>query len=121
MRRNRGPVWIIDAEQWPRASLRAELIERGHEAVGFVTALDALTRLALRREPPALAVIDLGGRPSSSKQLDVLLGAGFPVLAIGGAAAWATASLRARPWAAFLRRPLTVGAIADEVERLLEG
>jgi hypothetical protein len=120
VRRSRGPVWIIDAEQWPRASLRAELIERGHEAVGFVTALDALTRLALRREPPALAVIDLGGQPSNPGPLDALLRAGFPVLAIGGAA-WATDSLRARSWAAFLRRPLTVGAIADEVERLLEG
>ena len=120
MHRSRGPVWIIDAEQWPRASLRAELIERGHDAVGFVTALDALTRLALRREPPALAVIDLGGPPSNPRQLEALLRAGFPVLAIGGAA-WATDSLRARPWAAFLRRPLTVGAIADEVERLLEG
>jgi hypothetical protein len=118
VRRNRGPVWIIDAEHWPRASLRAELIERGHEAIGFATILDALTRLALRRQPPALAVIDLGGRPSNSKQLDALLRAGFPVLAIGGAAEWATESLRARPWAAFLRRPLTVGAIADEVERI---
>src|SRR5215471_17474158 len=27
-------VWIIDAEQWPRALLRAELIERGFDAVG---------------------------------------------------------------------------------------
>lgn len=115
-----GPVWIVDAEHWPRAYLRAELIERGHDAVGFATTLDALTRLALRPEPPALLVIDLGSQPPKPQQLDALLRGGFPVLAIGGAREWASESLRARPWAAFLRRPLTVGAIADAVERLLE-
>ena len=30
-------VWIIDVDQWPRAMLRAELIERGYDAVGYVT------------------------------------------------------------------------------------
>jgi hypothetical protein len=33
---DRPVVWIIDAEQWPRALLRAELIEAGYEAIGFV-------------------------------------------------------------------------------------
>ena len=33
-------IWIIDAEQWPRALLRAELIERGYDAVGYVTVRD---------------------------------------------------------------------------------
>jgi hypothetical protein len=28
-------VWIIDPDQWPRAMLRAELIERGVDAVGL--------------------------------------------------------------------------------------
>jgi hypothetical protein len=115
-----GPVWIVDAEHWPRAYLRAELIERGHDAVGFATILDALTRLALRPAAPAVLVIDLGSQPPNPRQLDVLLRGGFSVLAIGGASAWASESVRARPWAGFLRRPLTVGAIADAVERLLE-
>src|SRR5689334_9573424 len=37
-------VWIVDAEHWPRAYLRAELIERGYDAVGFVGVREALAR-----------------------------------------------------------------------------
>jgi len=113
-------VWIIDADQWPRACLRAELIERGFDAVGFVQAADALAALALRpRRPPALAIIDLHGQPLNREQLAPLLRGGFPVLAIGGAAEWGTESVLELPWAVSLRRPLTIGAIADEVGRLL--
>ena len=113
-------VWIIDAEHWPRACLRAELLERGYDAVGFVTAGDALAALALRPEQrPLLAAIDLRGQPLDPKQLAPLLRAGFPVLAIGGGAEWGTQAVRTLPWAAILRRPLSVGSIADEIGRLL--
>jgi hypothetical protein len=114
-----GPlIWIIDADHWPRAYLRAELIERGYEAVGFVTVGDALAVLALRpRVRPALATVDLQGQTPT--ELARLLRAGFPVLAIAGVTAWATEALRALPWAAFLRRPLSFGAIADEIGRRL--
>ena len=53
------PIWIVGADHWPRALLRAELIERGYDATGFVTLEEAVRRLMLppaRR--PALLVLD---------------------------------------------------------------
>jgi hypothetical protein len=113
-------IWIIDADHWPRAYLRAELIERGYEAVGFVTVGDALAALALRpARQPLLAAIDLHGQSLDHQQLAPLLRVGFPIVAFGGVAEWETDSVRSLPWAATLRRPLTIGAIADEIGRLL--
>jgi hypothetical protein len=121
----RSSVWIVDSDHWPRAYLRAELIERGYDAEGFVTLTELLVRLALAPVRPALVVIDLQGqRPQTSQgandqPLTRLLGAGFPVLAIGGATEWEDEGLRTRPWARFLRRPLTIGEVANEADRLL--
>ena len=112
-------VWVIGADHWPRAFLRAELIERGLDAIGFASARDALTRLVAARARPALAIIDLHEQRVPDRALATLLAGGFPVIAIGGAAEWADPSLRARPWALFLRRPLTIGAIADATQRTL--
>ena len=41
-RKKEPAVWVIDSEQWPRACLRAELIERGYDAYGFISIGDAL-------------------------------------------------------------------------------
>jgi hypothetical protein len=112
-------VWVIGSDHWPRAYLRAELIERGLDAIGFVTLRDALARLVVERPRPALAIVDLHEQPTTDRALSTLLGAGFPVIAIGGAGEWADPGLRARPWALFLRRPLTIGAVADAAQRLL--
>jgi FixJ family two-component response regulator len=112
-------VWIVDSDHWPRAYLRAELIERGYDATGFSSLRDLLIELALARPRPALTVIDLQGQELNGRQLDAVLAAGAPVVAIGGAAEWGDDGLRARPWAAFLRRPITLGAVADEIDRLL--
>jgi hypothetical protein len=115
-------VWIIDADHWPRACLRAELIERGYDAVGFVTVGDALAALALRPERrPLLAAIDLRGQSLNPKQLAPLLRGGFPVLAIGGISEWGTEAVRILPWTATLRRPLSIGVVANEIGRLLTG
>jgi hypothetical protein len=117
-------VWIVNSDHWPRAYLRAELIERGYDAEGFVTLTELLVRLALAPARPALVVLDLQGQRSqgsNDRQLTRLLGAGFPVLAIGGAAEWEDEGLRTRPWTRFLRRPLTIGEVADEAARLLAG
>ena len=117
-------VWIVNSDHWPRAYLRAELLERGYDAEGFVTLTELLVRLALAPARPALVVLDLQGQRSqgsNDRQLTRLLGAGFPVLAIGGAAEWQDEGLRTRPWTRFLRRPLTIGEVADEADRLLAG
>ena len=102
-------VWIIDAEQWPRALLRAELIERGFDAVGYVTVGDAIESLPLR--PPDAIVVDLRGQPL--RFVERLPGIGVPVLVVGG-----TPEINDLPelgWAAVMRRPVSIGEIADRV------
>ena len=113
-------VWIVDREHWPRACLRAELIERGLDAVGFVElgdALEALVRPSTAR-PDAL-VLELGGAPHDARLLDLLERARIPVVALAGALEKTDAGLGARRWARVLARPVTLGRIADEVEALL--
>ncbi|MDP3045929.1 MAG: hypothetical protein Q8O07_00420, partial [Chloroflexota bacterium] len=57
-------VWIIDDEQWPRATLRAELLARGYEAVGFRRVMHALARLEDADVPrPAIVVLELRDQP----------------------------------------------------------
>lgn len=115
-----GPlVWVIGSDHWPRAYLRAELIERGFDAAGFVAVRDAVARLVIDRARPALAVLDLHDQAATDRGLETLLAAGFPVIAIGGAAESADPALSGRPWAQFLRRPITIGGVADAVQRLL--
>ena len=113
-------VWVIGSDHWPRSYLRAELIERGLDAIGFVTPREALVRLETRAPPPALAVVDLHEQAATERGLAPLLSAGFPVIALGGAAEWADPARRGYPWTRFLRRPITIGAVADAVERVLE-
>lgn len=111
-------VWIVSADQWPRAYLRAELIERGYDAVGFVTMKDAVVRLMLVRSGrPALIVVDLSAQDLNEKVRATLFREGAPLLVIAGAGYREEANLG--PVVATVRRPLTIGAIADEVDRLM--
>jgi AmiR/NasT family two-component response regulator len=110
-----GPrIWIVNADHWPRAYLRAELLERGYDAIGFETLEDALARLAQARAlRPALLILDLDGQVVDDRQRIAVERARVPILAVTGAAADAPPG----PVAATLRRPLTIGAIADAVDR----
>src|SRR5687768_7771105 len=74
-------VWIIDSDQWPRALLRAELIERGYDAAGYITVRDAIESLPMRR--PDAIVVDLRGQPMPL--VERLTKTGAPVVVIGGA------------------------------------
>lgn len=102
-------VWIIDAEQWPRAMLRAELIERGFDAVGYITVRDAIESLPER--PPDAIVVDLRGQPL--RIVERLPQIGVPVLVVGGTPE--INDLPAAGWAAVMRRPVSIGEIADQV------
>ena len=102
-------VWIIDGEQWPRALLRAELLERGYDAVGYLTVRDAIDALPLRA--PDAIVVDLRGQPLPL--VSRLLAIGAPVLVIGGAVE--LNDLPEGGWAAVLRRPVSIGDIADRI------
>jgi DNA-binding NtrC family response regulator len=102
-------IWIIDAEQWPRAMLRAELIERGFDAVGYITVRDAIESLPLR--PPDVIVAELRGQPLG--QIERLRDIGVPVVIIGGAPE--LNDLPSEGWEAVMRRPVSLGEIADRV------
>jgi AmiR/NasT family two-component response regulator len=102
-------VWIIDPEQWPRALLRAELIERGVDAVGYLAASDALARLGARF--PDRIVVDL--KDATREDIAQLFQVGVPV--IGIVAMPEPAWVRDFPWTALLRRPVSVGEIAEVV------
>jgi len=108
-------VWIIDPEQWPRALLRAELLERGYDAVGFLTVDDALRMMPMRW--PDLIVVDL--RHLARQEAARLFGAKVPVIALTGVAPepWVSGL----PFAAVLQRPVSIGEIADRVEELVKG
>ena len=111
-------IWIVSADQWPRAYLRAELIERGYDAVGFVTMKDALLRLMLARSRrPALAVVDLHGQDVTEKMGATLFREHVPLLIVADAGH--REDERLGPAVCTLRRPVTIGAIADTVDRLM--
>ena len=122
-------IWVIDAEHWPRAYLLAQLTERGYDVTGFETARDAVVRaIVAQGERPALMVIDLHGQTGDPKALASLARQEIPIVAISGAttttAPAATAdggAVADRPWAALMRRPLTIGAIVETAARLLSG
>ena len=115
------PVWLVGAERWPRALLRAELIERGYEASGFARLADLVSALPAAREPPVVIVLDLSGQALAPAALAALAATGIPVLAVAGATEAAAPAVRGFPWAALLRRPVTLGQIADAVARAAPG
>ncbi|HXG68694.1 MAG TPA: hypothetical protein VNO70_26595 [Blastocatellia bacterium] len=112
-------VWVIDAEQWPRACLRAELIERGLDAVGYTETLPALVALHHpRTTKPQVIVLELRGQHMKKESLGALARSGVPVIILGGAAELREPVVNEFDWAAVMRRPFTIGAVADKVEEL---
>jgi DNA-binding response OmpR family regulator len=106
-------IWIIDSEQWPRAFLRAELIERGYDAVGYVNIEDALRSIGSRF--PDVIVVDL--RDVTREDIAQLFQIGVPVIGIAGRSEqdW----LKEFKWGALLQRPISIGEIADRVASAL--
>ena len=116
-------VWIINSQHWPRAYLRAELLERGCDAIGFVTLSQALAALhhpgTLR---PRAIVLELRGPPPArSEELSALARTGIPTIILGGAIELNEKSVGEFGWAAVIKRPFTIGTVADVVEDILEG
>jgi hypothetical protein len=113
-------IWIIDSQQWPRAYLRAELIERGFEAIGFMELTHALMAF---HHPiyanPCLIVLELRGLSLKGDELDTLARVGIPTVALGGAVELNAEWVKQFEWAAVLRRPFTIGNVADVVEELV--
>jgi hypothetical protein len=117
-----GVVFVVGADHWPRAYLRAELIERGWDAVGFVALRDCLSRLIAAPLPrPRAIVVDLAGEDADDRLLAAVFRKGIPMIAVAGAEQASSSRLRRLPWAVFLRRPVTIGAIADVVAQVPGG
>ena len=107
-------VWVVSGQQWPRAYLRAELIERGYDAIGFMTLRDAIVRLMLERSRrPAVLVLDLHGQLLDERLLAVLIRQRIPVIGVVDRTSATTEALRRLT--RVLQRPLTIGSIADAV------
>ncbi len=110
-------IWIIDRQQWPRAYLRAELIERGFDAIGFVELGEALAALY---DPeyvtPRLIVLELQGQSITKADLETLAHFGIPAVALGGAAELSDERVKGFNWAALMQRPFMIGKVADVVE-----
>ena len=83
-------IWIIEAEHWPRALIRAELIERGFDAVGYENVRDAEANLRTRF--PDVIVVE-------HEDIAPLRNLGVPIIE--------------------LRRPVSIGEIAEAVQRLV--
>ncbi len=111
-------AWIIDSEQWPRAYLRAELIERGYEVIGFPKLSQALALLARVHLPkPQAIVIELRGQKITRRAIQRTAQANIPLIAIGGNIELNNPLLPELKRMEIVRRPTTIGAVADAVER----
>jgi DNA-binding response OmpR family regulator len=114
-------VLIISDDQWLRAGLRAELRERGYDAVGARDVAEALGfgRPDPDRGPVALILVDqeaLGSELAVSMLARVQARLGSPSLVL---IAPGNRQAAQGDWAAVLRRPLTIGEIADHVQRAM--
>ena len=101
-------VWIISSQHWPRALLRAELIEREYEVDAFEEIGQALAALGdRRRRRPSLILLELIEQPLTGIDLSNLQHASVPVIAMGRAVDLLSVE-EAYPWAAVLRRPYSI-------------
>jgi DNA-binding response OmpR family regulator len=114
-------VILVSDEQWERAGLRAELRDRGIDAVGVRDIPEALTQArtesgrgpvrALVIEQDALSDdVEAGMLPRVRKRL------GTPQVVL---LAHATREPTAGEWDVILRRPISIGEVADTVQRLV--
>ena len=113
---NKSVIWIIDSQQWPRACLRAELIERGFEAIGFIELADALAALLHPSyAQPRLIILELRDQSIGRDELNILAGLYVPIIALGGSVELNAEWVKQFHWAAVLQRPFTIGQVADLV------
>jgi FixJ family two-component response regulator len=117
-RKKEPVVWIIDSEQWPRACLRAELIERGYDAYGFITIRDALEWSAQPTSPKAASIIlELRGQQLTKELLDAIQNLDVPIIVLGGSTELNESLIKERKWDEVLQRPISLGKIADVVQK----
>ena len=118
--RKKEPIlWVIDSEQ-PRALLRAELIERGYDPYGFITISDALDSLSrASSSKPQLIILELRGQNLSGRVVEGIRNLGIPIIVLGGTAELNDSLIQQQQWSVILRRPVSLGKIADVVQQLI--
>lgn len=115
-------VWIVDSEQWPRVYLHAELLERGYEVVGFEDLLEALSLLEKAHVlQPHVIVIELRGQRMKGRPLKLMASTNVPFIGIGGAVELNNPLIKKFKWTELVRRPVTIGRVADVVEKVIRG
>lgn len=126
-------VLVVSQDQWPRALLRALLVEEGWDAIGARTLAEALGVPAEEpgRGPVACVVVDqsaleappAGGgsmqeRTSTSPLAELRTRLGGPPVVL---LARGTVPPPSGPWTEVVRRPASVDRVADAVRRVVAG
>ena len=115
-------VWIVDSQQWPRAYLRALLLERGFDAIGFVELAHALAALKTPHYPkPQVIVLELHAMSPTEEERNTLTRLRIPMIALAGAVELSEGWIKEVQWAALIQRPITIGQVADVIEKLTAG
>ena len=110
------PVVFVIAEDWTlRAGVRAELRERGIEALGMESASDASSALAAGQSPAAV-ILDSGAKAASDPAIQKLA-ARVPTILIASH----TESAPSLPAAKIFHRPVRIGEIVSAVLEVLRG
>jgi hypothetical protein len=111
-------ILVVSSAQWLRALLRAELRDAGYDAIGAATLSRALRHppTDVARGPVRLIVVDSAAAAAEPAALEHARRRypGVLLVLIHGAGA---APLG--PWAAMLRRPVTIGNVVASVRRLV--
>ncbi len=112
-------VWIIDSQQWPRANLRALLLDRGFDAIGFIELHQALASL---KDPyyqkPHIILLELHDLLPTEEELDTVIHLNVPIVAVAGAVEIGRAWIKKIKWAALIQRPARIGQVVDVIEGL---
>lgn len=111
-------IWIVDNQQWPRSNIRAELMERGFEVIGFTNPRHAVTAYKNRLyERPKIIILELVGLDADDDEISALRCIGVPAIVLGGAVELNRERVKNSEWAAILQRPFTIGKVADMVDK----
>lgn len=114
-------VWIIDRQQWPRALLRAELLERGYEAIGFEGVNDALRAFHFRLcGRLRVIILELKELAEGEEKVRTLVDLKIPTILLMGMAEERTAVLQGMRQDVLLKRPFSIGRVVAEVDRQIE-
>jgi len=119
-RKEEPVLWVIDSEQWPRACLRAELIERGYDAYGFITISDAMDSLSRRAQAtPEAIILELREQHLTNELVAALRNLRIPTVVLGGASELIEPLIKNQKWEVVLKRPVSLGKIADIVQQIV--